>query len=306
MKITKHFRRDAARWIGVGVAVGLSATSTLALAQTVPPTPPAQPDATASTSPQSTSPWAAPASIASPQISPEFVHELETALKPAPTPVQPDPSADIAPVSLTHALPGEVSAAVSDLPKDAAISFQSPLPGYSVNSHFGLRQLSFEGHARMHKGVDIAAPSGSEIHATADGYVTRTGRSSSYGHFVEVAHADGMSSFYAHMSRTAGLEPGTKVSAGDVLGYVGSTGRSTGPHLHFEIRSEGEPLDPEAFMGRDFASAADLPLTQASSPSVFNPIRHPLRTLASWRARRRAARIHYAIYHRSHARAAAG
>ena len=174
-----------------------------------------------------------------------------------------------------------------------------------MNSRFGRRQLSFEPHARMHDGVDIAAPIGSPIHATADGSVSRTGRSPSYGHFVEVAHADGLTSFYAHMSRTAGLEPGTKVSAGEVLGYVGSTGHSTGPHLHFEIRDEGKPLDPEAFMGRAFASAADLPLAQARAPSVFSHIRHPLRTLASWHVRRRSAKVHYAANHRVHARFAA-
>lgn len=159
----------------------------------------------------------------------------------------------------------------------------------------------------MHDGVDIAAPVGSEIHATADGTVERTGLSSSYGHFVEVAHGDGLTSFYAHMSRTAGLQPGAKVAAGEVLGYVGSTGHSTGPHLHFEMREQGKPLDPQAFMGRVFASAADLTQVEANAgAAVLSHIRRPLHMLASWHGRGHVANVRYAADHRYHARFAAG
>jgi murein DD-endopeptidase MepM/ murein hydrolase activator NlpD len=146
-------------------------------------------------------------------------------------------------------------------PAAPVLAFTAPLPGFAVNSAFGLRQLSFEPAARLHAGVDIAAPEGEAIHATAPGQIVRTGLSESYGNFVEVAHAAGLTSFYAHMSRTQGLTPGTAVAEGQVLGFVGSTGHSTGPHLHFEIRKDGAPLDPEKFMGRQFATLADLPLT---------------------------------------------
>jgi hypothetical protein len=112
--------------------------------------------------------------------------------------------------------------------------------------------------------------------------VTRTGDSSSYGHFVEVAHADGLTSFYAHMSRTAGLREGATIAEGEVLGFVGVTGHSTGPHLHFEIRKDGQPLDPQAFMGRQFASAADLPIEQARAPGVLTSLKQHLKVLASW------------------------
>lgn len=150
-----------------------------------------------------------------------------------------------------------------------AISFAAPLPGFAVNSSFGLRQLEFEPQARPHEGVDIAAPAGEAIHATAPGAVARTGLSASYGHFVEVAHADGLTSFYAHMSRTAGLKPGTQVQAGAVLGFVGSTGHSTGPHLHFEIRKDGAPLDTQRLMNHRFAALSDLHRALAQAPRLL-------------------------------------
>jgi murein DD-endopeptidase MepM/ murein hydrolase activator NlpD len=116
----------------------------------------------------------------------------------------------------------------------------------------------------MHEGVDFAAPAGSAIHATAPGRVIGAGVSDSYGRYVEVAHGDGVSSFYAHMSRAAGLRIGTPVRAGAVLGYVGSTGHSTGPHLHFEIRRYGAHYDPARFMGRSFAGYDALPFGRSA------------------------------------------
>jgi murein DD-endopeptidase MepM/ murein hydrolase activator NlpD len=148
-------------------------------------------------------------------------------------------------------------------PPEPVLAFQPPLPGRAVNSRFGLRQLSFEPAARMHEGVDIAAPIGVPIHASASGKVLSTGVSPTYGRFVEVSHGKGVTTFYAHMSRTAGLKRGAWTAAGGVLGYVGSTGRSTGPHLHFEIRKDGVALDPQRAMGREFASVQDLPTVAA-------------------------------------------
>jgi len=311
MKIVKHLRQDAARLVGVGVAVSLSACSTVGGPQTGAP---AQPGAKVSASGPSPSIFASAAPA--PTLSPP----------PSATPLDHAPATPAAPVQTAeaaHALAGGLSAAAGaqksdgarDETKDGPIAFESPLPGYSVNSNFGLRQMSYEPHARMHEGVDIAAPKGSPIHAAAGGHVSRTGLSSSYGHFVEVAHADGLTSFYAHMSRTAGLEPGAKVSAGEVLGYVGSTGHSTGPHLHFEIRDAGKPLDPQAFLGRVFASAADLSRVETQQASVaIGHIRERVlaswhgrqHVLASWHGRRRSRSVSYAINHRVHARFAAG
>lgn len=148
-----------------------------------------------------------------------------------------------------------------DQPKFA---FAPPLTGFAVNSPFGLRKMPWEEGGRLHEGVDIAAPSSTPIRVTLAGTVIRTGVDGGYGRFVEVAHGDGLTSFYAHLGRAApGLKAGMVIPAGYVVAYVGSSGRSTGAHLHFEIRDDGRPLDPVAFMGRTFATAAQLPLAEA-------------------------------------------
>lgn len=147
-------------------------------------------------------------------------------------------------------------------------AFASPLSGFAVNSPFGLRKMPWEEGGRLHEGVDIAAPVGTPIHVTLAGTVVRTGVDGGYGRFVEIAHGDGLTSLYAHLGRTApGLRAGMVIPAGYVVAYVGSSGRSTGAHLHFEIREHGRPLNPSAFMGRTFAAAADLPLTAAARVS---------------------------------------
>jgi murein DD-endopeptidase MepM/ murein hydrolase activator NlpD len=169
-------------------------------------------------------------------------------------------------------------------PVETPLAFEAPLPGFAVNSPFGPRRLNDEDRGgRIHEGVDIAAPKGTLIHATMDGEIVRTGLSSSYGNFVEVEHRDGISSFYAHMSRTAGLKVGAPVKAGEVIGYVGATGDATGPHLHFEIRKDGHHFDPALFMGHVFKTVASLPLSVehfAEPPlrRAFHPIRMAYRT----------------------------
>jgi murein DD-endopeptidase MepM/ murein hydrolase activator NlpD len=144
-------------------------------------------------------------------------------------------------------------------------AFADPLPGFDVASPFGLRELPWERHGRLHEGVDIAAPAGEAVHATLAGVVARMGVSASYGRFVEVRHPDGLTSFYAHLKKAAAyLRPGRIVEPDEVVGYVGNSGHSTGPHLHFEIRRNGKPLNPEVFVDHDFATAADLPLREAA------------------------------------------
>lgn len=146
----------------------------------------------------------------------------------------------------------------------ALISFQQPVPGRQIVSPFGLRQMPWEAHGRLHAGVDISAHAGELILAVADGVVVETGQNSSYGRFVEVRHAEGLSSFYAHMG-AVGVAPGAALKAGDSVGRIGSTGTSTGPHLHLEIRDQRDrPLNPDLFLGRAFAEADDLPLKAAS------------------------------------------
>ena len=105
-----------------------------------------------------------------------------------------------------------------------------------------------------HKGVDYAAPTGTPIYSTADGVVDFAGTQSGYGNVVIVKHSDKYSTLYAHQSRVAeGIRKGTRVAQGDLLGYVGQTGWATGPHLHYEFRIAGQPVDP---------LAADLPIVQ--------------------------------------------
>jgi hypothetical protein len=147
------------------------------------------------------------------------------------------------------------------------VAFLNPIAGCGINSPFGLRKMPWEEGGRLHEGVDIAAPAGSLVRATLDGTVGRTGSSSSYGRFVEIIHADGLTSFYAHMERLNGLRSGQTVKSGQTVGYAGSTGRSTGSHLHFEIRLRGKPLNPALFIGQTFASAKALPLTAAAKVS---------------------------------------
>ena len=146
-----------------------------------------------------------------------------------------------------------------------AIAFEAPVKGEGVDSPFGLRRLPWEALGRLHAGVDIAAAPGAPVHAVAEGLVLQSGSSPSYGNFVEILHAGGLKSLYAHMGRhSAGLRRGARLEKGRVIGFVGSTGRSTGAHLHFEIRKGGRPLNPQLFLGRGFARIADLPIAQAA------------------------------------------
>ncbi len=147
-----------------------------------------------------------------------------------------------------------------------AFVFGEPVAGHPIISPFGLRQLPWEKHGRLHAGVDIAAPAGTPVLAVADGVVTRAGTDGGYGRFVEVRHAEGVVSLYAHLGAIAAeARPGTAVTLGTSIGLIGSTGTSTGAHLHFEIRDAARrPLNPELFVGRQFAAAGELPLKDAA------------------------------------------
>lgn len=164
-------------------------------------------------------------------------------------------------VVLTNA-PATVRPAAAD---EVLIAFEEPVPGHAVVSPFGLRQLPWEGNGRLHEGVDISADSGVAVVAVADGTVVEAGTKGGYGRYVAVRHAAGLTTFYAHLGGIdVGVKPGLAIKAGQSLGRIGSTGVSTGPHLHFEIRDpQDRPLDPSMFLGRAFAEAGDLPLDKA-------------------------------------------
>ena len=110
-------------------------------------------------------------------------------------------------------------------------------------SGFGMRRHPVLGYLRMHKGLDIAAPHGTPIRAAMDGVVALAGRNGGYGNFVKLNHSGGLATGYGHMSRIA-VRPGARVARGELIGYVGSTGMSTGPHLHYELWKNGAPINP--------------------------------------------------------------
>jgi len=120
--------------------------------------------------------------------------------------------------------------------------------GYQSSS-FGRRSDPFHGRARDHKGVDFAAKRGTEIVAVATGVVTWAGRKSGYGWTVEVGHADGYSTLYAHNQRNL-VKVGDLVQRGQAIALVGSSGRSTGPHVHFEVKKNGRQVNPATYIAR--------------------------------------------------------
>lgn len=136
----------------------------------------------------------------------------------------------------------------------SAFEVTTPIPGYRIGSRFGPRQHPILNITRLHAGGDIGAPSGTPIHAVADGYVLLAGDRGGYGNTVVIDHGHSLGTLSAHMS-TLAVQPGDPVERGDVIGTVGSTGLSTGPHLHLETRIKGMPIDPEGVI--DFVSPVD-------------------------------------------------
>lgn len=122
---------------------------------------------------------------------------------------------------------------------------RKPMNGGVLRSNFGYRKHPILGYRRLHPGVDWAAPRGTPILAAGNGTVEKAGWSSGYGNFTLIRHTNGYESAYAHQSAIAkGVRPGAKVRQGQLIGYVGSTGLSTGPHLHYEVRINNKPVDP--------------------------------------------------------------
>ena len=130
-----------------------------------------------------------------------------------------------------------------------AIPSQMPVSARALTSGFGMRGHPLLGGRRAHSGIDLAAPAGSPIVATSDGQVSWADWAGGYGIAVAVEHGGGYQTRYAHMSRV-NVAPGQQVRKGDVIGYVGSTGLSTGPHLHYEVRVNGQAVNPVPMLGR--------------------------------------------------------
>jgi murein DD-endopeptidase MepM/ murein hydrolase activator NlpD len=118
-----------------------------------------------------------------------------------------------------------------------------------ISSYFGERQDPFTGHQAFHKGVDFAGTAGADVIAVAAGIVTYVGEKSGFGHIVEVSHGGGLVTRYAH-NKAASVTVGDTVQRGQTLALMGSTGRSTGPHVHFEVLRDGRPVNPLSFIGQ--------------------------------------------------------
>ena len=136
-----------------------------------------------------------------------------------------------------------------------SVPSRMPLEGASLTSGFGMRTHPVLGGRRQHAGVDLAAPTGTPVYATADGVVSRADWFSSYGLYISLEHGGSMQTRYGHLSRLA-VAAGDTVKKGDLIGYVGSTGRSTGPHLHYEVRVEGLAVNPIPYMVESEAQLA--------------------------------------------------
>ena len=129
-----------------------------------------------------------------------------------------------------------------------------------VTSGFGDRQDPVNGEGSFHSGIDFRGERGDKIISTAAGVVTKAFRNGSFGNFVEIDHQNGYTSCYAHMKDFA-VKEGSRVKRGEIIGHVGNTGRSTGPHLHYEVHYQGKPINPMKYM-----QVAELLEHQAGAP----------------------------------------
>jgi murein DD-endopeptidase MepM/ murein hydrolase activator NlpD len=122
---------------------------------------------------------------------------------------------------------------------------RTPVHAAQMTSGFGMRRHPILGYSKMHEGVDFAAPVGTPIFAAGDGVVVRANFFGAYGRYIQVRHNGRLQTAYAHLSRFADkLNAGDRVKQGQVIGYVGSSGRSTGPHLHYEVIIDGRKVNP--------------------------------------------------------------
>ncbi len=130
---------------------------------------------------------------------------------------------------------------------EVAVPSINPVEIMKFSSGYGYRAAPTKGASRNHKGLDIPGPVGTPIYATADGTIGRAEWVGGYGKFVEINHGNAVQTRYGHLS-AMNVTPGQRIRKGDVLGYMGSTGRSTGSHLHYEVRIAGEAINPIAFL----------------------------------------------------------
>jgi murein DD-endopeptidase MepM/ murein hydrolase activator NlpD len=156
---------------------------------------------------------------------------------------------------------------------DISIPSINPVEVMRFSSHFGYRTDPFQGRRKNHKGLDISGPVGTPIFATADGIIGRAQWVSGYGKYVEVEHGNAIQTRYGHLS-AMNVVSGQRVKQGDVIGFMGSTGRSTGSHLHYEVRIAGEPVNPVSFLATAPVAPPATPLIaakDAATPAIGGP-----------------------------------
>ncbi len=158
-------------------------------------------------------------------------------------------AAPVAPAALSAPTAASLARNAPMAAAPAAVALHLPLKG-RVSSGFGVRHDPLHGRIRRHTGVDIAAAQGTPIAAAAAGKVVFAGRRGGYGNLVEIEHADGQRTRYAHTARML-VKVGDEVKPGQAIATVGSTGRSTGPHLHFEVKKDGARIDPLQAVAKD-------------------------------------------------------
>ena len=152
-----------------------------------------------------------------------------------------------------------------------AIPSIKPVGGTSLTSGYGVRSDPFRGPAAMHAGIDLAGPLNTPIYATADGYVGRSEWVGGYGNLVELNHGRGIQTRYGHLTRSI-VSPGSRVKRGQLIAYMGSTGRSTGSHLHYEVRVDGKAVNPIPFMqGSDYLLAVQQRAAAATRVAMGGP-----------------------------------
>ena len=134
----------------------------------------------------------------------------------------------------------------SDQLRLATIPAGLPVRGYQTDG-YGMRRNPFGGGGEFHPGIDLAVDFGTPVSATADGIIIWAGPYTGYGNMVVVYHSNGITTRYGHLSRVS-VDPGQRIKRGDQIGYAGSTGRSTGPHVHYEVRENDQPIDPAQFV----------------------------------------------------------
>ena len=173
----------------------------------------------------------------------------------------------VAPAATAPAAVG--AAAPSYRPATVSIPSRMPVDGATLTSGYGMRWHPVTGGRRAHKGIDLAQPTGTPVYATADGVVSKADWFSSYGLYISIEHGGNIQTRYGHLSRL-NVAAGQEVKKGDLIGYVGSTGRSTGPHLHYEVRISGVAVNPVPYLqgGAQPAQASAAPATPAQVAAI--------------------------------------